>query len=227
MPDDSTYVRVTVAPDPGFPLLFNGLTATEELGRPFLIIVQLSSGQARGNIAAMLGSSLTVAMTAASGENSYFNGLVARASFVGRSAGAYRYTVELRPWIWLLRHTTDCLIFQNQSVYDIIDSVFTAHEFSAKLDNRRNQGGSNVLEYCVQYRETAFDFVTRLMEQYGLYYYFEHGDGEHKLVVCDDPASHTAIGDALPFYFGQTEQRAVEDHVWEWTSTTTSPSRTR
>jgi type VI secretion system secreted protein VgrG len=216
----STYVSITVDPDPGFPLMFNGLTATEELGRPFLITMNLSSGQARGNINALLGASLTVTMTAAGGQKQYFNGIVTRAGFTGRSGGAYRYYVELRPWIWLLRHTTDCKIYQKagQTIYDIIDSVFTANEFSAKGDNRKNQGGSEVLEYCVQYRESAFDFVTRLMEQYGLYYYFEHADGEHKLMICDDPTSHTSIGAALPFYFGQTEQRAVEDHVWEWTS---------
>ena len=70
----------------------------------------------------------------------------------------------------------------------------------------------------MQYRETAFDFVTRLMEQFGIYYYFTHTDGAHTLMLSDDPNSHSSIGKALPFYFGQTEQRSVEDHVWEWTS---------
>jgi type VI secretion system secreted protein VgrG len=141
-----------------------------------------------------------------------------RASFMGVHGGVYSYYAELRPWIWLLTRTNDCKIFQKKSVWDIINAVFKDHEFTALEDKRQNQAGSTVLEYCVQYRESAFDFVTRLMEQYGIYYYFTHSDGEHKLVLADDPGSHTSIGAALPFTMGQSEQRAVEDHVWEWTS---------
>ena len=157
-------------------------------------------------------------MTDAENNKTYFNGILTRASFTGLSGGVYRYHVELRPWIWLLTRTQDCRIFQNKSAWDIINAVFQAQEFSAIEDKRQNQAGSAVLEYCVQYRETAFDFVTRLMEQFGIYYYFTHSAGAHTLMLSDDPNSHSSIGKALPFYFGQTEQRAVEDHVWEWTS---------
>ena len=214
----TAYVIVTIDPDPGFTLVFDGMTATEELGRPFLIELNLSSGKASGNIKSTLGSSVTITMTDANSNNTYFNGILTRASFTGLSGGVYRYHVELRPWIWLLTRTSDCRIFQNKSAWDIINAIFQAQEFSAIEDKRQNQAGSAVLEYCVQYRETAFDFVTRLMEQFGIYYYFTHTASAHTLMLSDDPNSHSSIGKALPFYFGQTEQRSVEDHVWEWTS---------
>jgi type VI secretion system secreted protein VgrG len=214
----SSFVTVTIDPDPGFTLVFDGMTATEELGRPFLIELNLSSGKARGNIESTLGSSVTLTMTDAVQGKTYFNGILTRASFTGLSGGVFRYHVELRPWLWLLTQTQDCRIFQNQSVWDIINAVFKNQGFDAIKDNRQNQAGSIVLEYCVQYRESAFDFVCRLMEQFGIYYYFQHTSGVHTLVLADDPNSHSSIGEALPFHSGQTEQRAVEDHVWEWTS---------
>jgi type VI secretion system secreted protein VgrG len=214
-----SYVTVTVNPPPdGFTLVFDGLEATEELGRPFLIQLNLSSGKARGNIESTLGASITVTMTDTDKNKTYFNGIVTRAAYTGMDGGVYRYHVELRPWIWLLTRTNDCKIYQKKSVWDIINAVFKFYDFDAIEDKRQAQAGSTVLDYCVQYRESAFDFVTRLMEQYGIYYYFKHEDGKHTLMLADDPNSHTALPKALPFYFGQAEQRAVEDHVWEWTS---------
>lgn len=212
----NSYVTLTVSPDPGFTLNFNGLTATEELGRPSLIQLDASCGQA-SSVTALLGSSVTVAMTSAAGAKTYFNGIVTRAAFTGLSSGVYHYHLELRTWIWLLTRTQDCKIFQNMSTWDIISKVFSDNGFTSVSDKRVNQAGSTVLEYCVQYRESAFDFVTRLMENVGLYYYFTHADGSHTLCMSDDPSSHTTVG-TIPFYFGQTEVRAVQDHIWEWTA---------
>jgi len=220
--DDSqnatAYVTLTVSPDPGFDLRFDALQATEELGRPFLIVLDVSSGTVKGNIGTLLGSSVTVTMTQQSGDKTYFNGILARATYVGLGGGVHRYHFELRPWIWLLGRTQDCKIYQNMAPWDIISGVFSNNGFSDLQDNRQNQAGSTTVEYCVQYRESSLDFVTRLMENYGIYYYFTHADGKHTMVLCDDSNSHTALSKAIPFYYEQTEVRSVEDHVWQWTS---------
>jgi type VI secretion system secreted protein VgrG len=219
-PSDSqsgeSYVTVTMDPDPGMKLVFDGLTATEELGRPFLITLDLSSSVLKGNTGTLLGSSVTVTMTGADGSTkTYFNGILTRIGYIGLSGGVYSYHAELRPWIWLLTRTQDCKIYQNMSAWDIIQKVFSDNGFSALKDNRQQSAGSTpVLKYCVQYRETAFDFVTRLMEQFGIYYYFEHSDGQHTLVFADDTGSHTSIG-SIPFDFTQVEQRAVKDHIYD------------
>ncbi len=64
----------------------------------------------------------------------------------------------------------------------------------------------------------SFDFVTRLMEQFGLYYYFKHDREQHKLVIADDPNAHDTLPEAIPFVFDQTEFRIVADHIWEWST---------
>jgi type VI secretion system secreted protein VgrG len=214
----TTYINVTVTPDPGFKLVFDSMTATEALGRPFLYELQMSSLKAQGELMSLLGSSVTVSITLPDNSKRYFNGIVARLAYAGLRNGAFSYRIELRPWIWLLSRTQDCQIFQNMSAFAIITQIFQNAGFSDFQDNRQNQAGSTELEFCVQYRETAFDFVTRLMEEWGLYYFFQHADGKHTLVICDDPNSHASVGAAIPFQADQTELRAVEDHIWQWSS---------
>jgi type VI secretion system secreted protein VgrG len=220
--DDSdeatTYVTVTFSKEPSVKMAFDEMTVTEEFGQPSLIELDLSGGIARGQIETLLGSSVTITMTGADGTKTYFNGIMTRVAFAGRSGGVFRYHAELRSAIWLLSRTQDCKIFQNMSPWDIINAVFKANGFPEPHDARTDESGNTTLDYCVQYRESAYDFVMRLMEQYGIYYYFTHQDGDHILVASDGPNSHEELPNPLPFYFGQTEQRAVEDHVWEWTT---------
>src|SRR5215469_16837159 len=175
----NAWVEVDFSPDPGYQLIFDGIHAHEELGRPFLFEIDLSSGTLRADIGKLVGTSATTWL-AQSDEHStdrFFNGIVTRVVASGLSAGAYRYRVEVRPWIWLLTRVTDCRIFQNLSPFQIITKVFRDAGFSDFKDGRQAAAGDSVLEYCVQYRETSFDFVTRLMEQYGLYYFFKHDRG--------------------------------------------------
>jgi type VI secretion system secreted protein VgrG len=214
----STNVTVTISPDPGFKLVFDSMTATEELGRPFLCELMMSSTEAKGDLTKLLGSSVTITMQQPPSGKRYFNGIITRMAYAGLRGGACTYRIELRPWIWLLSQTQDCLIFQQKSPFDIITSVFQTAGFSQFEDNRQNQAGSVVLDYCVQYRETSLAFATRLMEEYGMYYFFKHSDGEHKLVIADDPNSHASVGAAIPFQVDETELRAVEDHIWQWSS---------
>jgi type VI secretion system secreted protein VgrG len=214
-----SFVSLTLSPDPGFVLNFDRLRGTEELGRPFRFDIEASSKTAKPDLVSLLGSSATLAITLPDKSKRYFNGIVARATFDGLIGGAYHYRLELRPWIWLLSRTQDCRIFQNKSVWDIITQIFSDAGFSGSVsDKRQNQAGSQVLEYCVQYNETSLDFVTRLMEVYGLYYYFTHADGQHTLVMADDPNSHSALAKSLSYVFEQTEYRTVDAHVWDWGS---------
>jgi len=115
-----------------------------------------------------------------------------------------------------LTRVTECRIFQNKSAFQIITSVFRDAGFSDFDDRRQAAAGDTALEYCVQYRESSFDFVSRLMEQFGLYYYFKHERDKHTLVIADDPNAHDTLPDAIPFVFDQTEFRTVADHIWEW-----------
>ena len=215
-PDATPYGTVTVTPDPGFKLVFDGLEAVESLGRPFLYNLDVSSTKTTSDLLSLLGSTVTVSFSTTSGTTRYFNGMLTRIVYGGLVGGASRYHLELRPWIWMLTRIHDCKIFQNMAPFDIITGVCRDAGFSDFEDKRQNQAGSTVLDYCVQYRESSLDFVTRLMEQYGIYYYFEHTDSKHTLYFADDPNSHTALSAAIKYQRQMTELRTVADHIWEF-----------
>ncbi len=152
----SPYVTLTIDPDPQFTLTLDGLSVSEELGRPFLIALDLSSAKARGDLKSLLGSSVTVALKPPGGTSRYFNGIIARMAYGGLVSGAYRYRMELRPWVWLLSRVQDCRIFQNVSAWTIITTVFRDAGFSDFQDKRQNQAGDATLEYlCAVSRDLA------------------------------------------------------------------------
>lgn len=223
---DVAYVRVDFSPDPGFELDFKSLNGTEELGRPFLFHLEMSSGELRGDVGKLIGSTAKVKFVKEQqplvdddlGGDKYLHGIVTRVLSQGVAGGAYQYSVELRPWIWLLTRSTDCRIFQNKSPFDIVTQLFRDEGFSDFEDKRQNAAGGTTLDYCVQYRETTFDFVTRLMEEFGFYYYFKHDEQKHTLVFADDPNAHTELSKKIPFQFDITEFRSIEDHIWDWST---------
>ncbi|MBV8914780.1 MAG: type VI secretion system tip protein VgrG, partial [Acetobacteraceae bacterium] len=226
MPDASggsnnqSFVKVTFSPDPGLQLVFDGIRGHEELGRPFLFELDLSSAKLQGDVSKLLGSSASISLEQSEQgkEKRYVHGIVTRVVSEGMLRGSYHYRVEIRPWLWLLTQVTDCCIFQNKSAFDIITKLFRDAGFSDFEDNRHNAAGSLELEYCVQYRESTFDFVTRLMEEFGIYYFFKHEQSKHTLVFADDPNAHETLPDKVPYQFDQTEFHTVDDHIWEWAS---------
>jgi type VI secretion system secreted protein VgrG len=216
--ETKTKITVAIAPDPGFTLVLNSLSGTEELGRPFIYELLMSSRATKADLVAVLGSSVTVTVVQPDGSTRYFNGIIGRIAYAGMRGGARSYRIELRPWLWLLSHRRDCRIFQNQSPHDIITSLCQAAGFSDFDDSGWTKLGMDPLEYCVQYDESTFDFITRLMEQYGIYYYYTHASGKHTVMFCDDLSAHASIGAAIPFRTQQTRSRAVTDHIWQWSA---------
>ena len=152
------------------------------------------------------------------GKERAFNGILTKAEWVGRHDELHRYRLVLRPWLWLLSRTSDCRIFQDKKAPDIIKEVFTDHgfnDFDPKL-----QADYPKLEYCVQFRETDLDFVSRLMEQHGIYYYFKHENDKHTLVLVDSNNMHQPVpGQAdIPFYPLDRDGRGDEERIVSWTS---------
>ena len=95
-----------------------------------------------------------------------------------------QYTATMVPWLWLLTQTTDLRIFQNKSAVDIIEQIFTEKGFSDYT--KKLTAAYPLRTYCVQYRESDFKFISRLMEEEGISYYFSHENGKHTLVLADD-----------------------------------------
>ena len=164
----------------------------------------------------LLGKPVTVSAALRDETQREISGYVTRFAQSGSEGRYYVYEMTVRPWLWLLTRTADCRIFQEMTVPDIVKSVFEDHpvaNFEFKLFRKYRKW-----DYCVQYRETDFNFVARLLEHEGIYWYFEHAKGKHKLILVDSASSHdTTPGHAsLPFY-GNTGQLPPDiDCVNHW-----------
>jgi type VI secretion system secreted protein VgrG len=136
----------------------------------------------------MLGKDIAVSIEQYNGEKRYINGVVTRFQQGDNDGYVSTYFAEIRPWLWQLSLTTDSRIFQNQNALEIIKAVFA--DFGFKDFSDKTKGSFTAREYCVQYQETALDFVTRLMEDEGIWYFFEHTKQKHTLVLANDAATH-------------------------------------
>jgi type VI secretion system secreted protein VgrG len=208
--------------DPGT-LVFRSMVANEELGRPFFYDIEVTSSRNDLAAADVLGASATVNLQTTDGDTRHFNGLVARLDYLGTDRGTSTYHLVLRPWLWFLTRNNDCRIFQNMTVPDIIKQVFTDRGFEDFDFSALMTDSYQPHEYVVQYRESDFSFVTRLMEREGIYYYFEHDSGKHTLVLVDSCVSHEAPSMAdgsasftLPLRPPDPHRDATIEYVGDW-----------
>lgn len=180
-----TFIRTPLPEDR---LQLRRFQYAEELGRPFRLEVELTSTSQELGLESLISQRVTVVLMQPRGGERFFNGVVSefcQTEARGRFA-VYRATVV--PWLWLLTQTSDCRIFQNRTVPDIIKAVFKEYGFDEVVDELK--GDYSAREYCVQYRETDFAFVSRLMECEGIYYHWRHAADRHELVLVDDASAH-------------------------------------
>jgi type VI secretion system secreted protein VgrG len=156
-------------------LALANFSAVECLSELFEIRIEAVSTEASLDFASTLGLGSTITFKTQDDQERYFHGVMTEARWAGTREDLSIYLLVLRPWLWLLTRTSDCRIFAQLSPIDIIKQVFSDRGFSDFRD--ATTGSPPTLEYCVQYRETDFNFVCRLMEEYGVYYFFEHSDG--------------------------------------------------
>lgn len=115
-----------------------------------------------------------------------------------------RYHVTAHPWLWFFGQNSDCRVFQNKTVVDIVKEILQESQYSRFSLEDKNVSNLRVWEYCVQYRETDFNFVSRLLEQEGIYYYFEHTKNGATLVLENNSLSATKkLGTVLEYIFNQ------------------------
>ena len=166
----------------------------------------------------LLGKSITVKVELRSaGAYRYFNGYVTRFA-QGGTVGRYsEYRMTVASWLWFLTRTADCRIFQEKTVPEIVKEVFADH--SVAVFELGLTGTYGRREYCVQYRETDFDFVSRLMEEEGIYHYFDHQDGRHVLKLVDSYSGHKALENAasIAYYPPHQESHSDEEFIHDLT----------
>jgi type VI secretion system secreted protein VgrG len=171
-------------------LLLRGFAGTEAMSQLFHFHLDLLSENPSIHYQDVVGKNVTVRILDAKGEERHWNGFISRFSQGAQDRRLFVYSAEMVPWLWFLTRTSDCRIFQNKTVPDIIQKIFkdlAFQDFELRL-----YGSFAPRDYCVQYRETDFDFVSRLMEEEGISYYFKHQDGKHVMVLGNDPAAHAA-----------------------------------
>jgi type VI secretion system secreted protein VgrG len=208
-------------------LLLRSLTIHDQLGRPFVMRADLLSEEPAVDFLQIIGKGVTIRWDMPGDEKRYFSGYVSSFVQCPRADGFYRYQAMIVPWLWFLTRTADCRIFHahmsqppdEMTVPGILKKVFKDHGFDDVTPSLT--GTYRTLDHCVQYRETDFNFATRLMEQEGIYYFFEHVDEggiKHKLKLADAKSAHSEFPGYETLKFSATTATAAEDKgtILDW-----------
>ncbi len=196
-------------------LLLSSFSGREEISRLFSYQLEAVSSQETIEPRDIVGKSVTFRVSLADGSPRFFNGLVNRFSAGSRESGMRTYRLEVVPWLWFLTRTADCRIFQDKTIPEIIEQIFGDLDFS-DYDPSEIKGKHETWEYCVQYRETDFNFVSRLMEQEGIFYYFRHEHGKHTLVLADGASGYDDCAENEVEYQQSYGTMASADGVTSW-----------
>src|SRR6266853_2670402 len=197
-------------------LLLRSVSGQEAVSQLFRFQLELLSEDDAIAFDGIVGKNVTLHVQTVDSERA-FNGFISRFSQGSRDERFTHYYAEMVPWLWFLTRTADCRIFQRKTVPDIIKKIFADlgfQDFELRLYNSYRQR-----EYCVQYRETDFNFVSRLMEEEGICYFFEHDPEakKHTLVLADDAAAHKPCpGQAKARCDSASAGSRVEDLISEW-----------
>ncbi|GLC96237.1 hypothetical protein Tamer19_56460 [Cupriavidus sp. TA19] len=188
-------------------LLLDGFAGREALSEPFSFQLRMRSADKALDGSRIVGQKVTVRLQRPGGFLRCFNGIVTRFAHTGADPSHAFYSAELAPRLWLLTLARDRRIFQNQSALDIIRSVLG--EFEVAFDARVTASRYPVREYCVQYDESPLQFIARLMEEEGIFYYFTFADGAHTMVLGDSPSAHAALPHEAELWGGQPGEQAA------------------
>ena len=183
-------------------LLLSGFQGTEAISRLFSFELDLLSENNTISYEDIIGKRVLITVQLPKGKR-YLHGMICRFSQAAgqETDGRMRfsqYRATLVPWTWLLTRTTDSRIFQNLSVPEIVEKIFKEKgftDFSFEVQEQHDKR-----EFCVQYRESDFNFISRLMEEEGIYYYFTHDQNTHTMVIADTPGKHKKLPSSVRHY---------------------------
>lgn len=209
MADLPKLMRLSTAPG-GAKLRFKSMKAREELARLYEFDVQVLADDASMVMGDWLGKPACVALQLPDDSERYFHGLVCAVGVADELDDGVEYRLVLRPWLWLLTRRADNRVFQDETVEQIAKKVFEPFGVDYKFNVKRTLPK---YEYCVQYRETDFNFVSRLFEREGLYYYFEHIANKHTLVIVDAPSAHQNCHGEHKFRYRASADRGLDEEV--------------
>ncbi len=196
-------------------LLISRISATEGLSRLFSFEVELLHEEENPGFeptvvdaAQMLGQGVTVTIDQRDGTKRNLNGIVNQFSQGNRNTRFSFYYATIVPHVWILTQNHQSRIFQHKSVPDILKIILKDFEVSYEI-----QGDFKPRNYCAQYNESDWDFISRLMEEEGIFYFFEHGETTHKMIIANTPQSHPNCPgkNEIPYFI--KVERAKEDFI--------------
>ncbi|SEF73035.1 type VI secretion system secreted protein VgrG [Marinobacterium lutimaris] len=225
-------VKLSLGSTSGAALIPHRLVGEQRVSEPYRYVVDCFSQQGDIELKTLMAQPASLSLLQASGGYQTLHGLVSEACMLGEDGGVTYYQLTIVPWLEMLKLGRDSRLFQDRSVVDVLTEVFNGHQLAQgqyRFDLRRDYPNRS---YCVQYRESDFNFVSRLMEEEGLWYYFEHagndetgaeesGNGEdnafngHRLVITDDVDTTQPVSPQVVRFHRQdaTEQ---EDALTQW-----------
>ncbi|MDR6498860.1 type VI secretion system secreted protein VgrG [Burkholderia ambifaria] len=174
---------------------------TEGLSQNFEFYVRLASQDSNIELKKLIGQPVTITLqltdALASSEERYFHGYVANFSHLDHDGSFTLYSATIVPWLWMLSRSRDIRIFQEENTEAILSKVFREYGKIASFEFRLSKATKN-RSYCTQYRETDLEFVERLMQEDGLFFFFEHAKDDHKLIITDNSVAAKPIGGRSP-----------------------------
>ncbi|MBV6324937.1 type VI secretion system Vgr family protein [Duganella violaceipulchra] len=192
-------------------LLLDAVEGSEGISELFKFNLHMRSGSTNLSAATVVGKSMTVTLDVTGGTTRYITGMVSRFIQSGFDQDFATYEAEVVPMLWLLTLSRDRKIYQAKSVADIVKAVLG--DFSITFDDKLTQTYDPV-DYIVQYDETAFDFICRLMEQAGIFYFFTFSSSAHTMVLGDASSNFTdCAGAAAVRFFPRTGMNNPIDTV--------------
>ncbi|MEO9575331.1 MAG: type VI secretion system tip protein TssI/VgrG [Tateyamaria sp.] len=172
----------------------------------------------------ILGSTIHLCQKDEEDEDRFFTGMCVSVDYVGLYQGLSHFVAQVRPWLWFLTRTIENRVFQEMNVLDIIQEVMSPYGFWSDV-KKETTATYKPRTYCVQYNETDFDFISRLMEEEGIYYFFMQDEKKLKMVLADGISAHKPTPKIkegkIDFAFKEGgEYRRDNDHVFDWSETT-------
>lgn len=192
-------------------LLLDRFEGTEAISQLFRFSLTMRSDSSALDAATIVGAGATVTLKLGSAPARYFNGIISRFVHSGGDREFSAYSAELVPKLWLLTLTRNRVIWQNKTAAEIVKAVLA--EYAVTISDKLT-GTYASREYCVQHDESAFEFISRLMEEEGIFYYFTFADGAHTMVLADATTAHTDCPNAAALkYHPQTGGRDMIDTI--------------
>jgi type VI secretion system secreted protein VgrG len=202
-------------PLPDGALLLESFQGRETLGTPYRYDLTLLADDHDIPVDKVLGQSLTVQIKLDTGDTRFFNGIVTYFAKRGMSMHHTRYVAVLNPKLTLFDCVRDCRIFFQQKSPALATDVLALRGFT-DVESGMLKGDYRMREYCVQYRETDFNFIQRLFEEEGIYYFFKHEHDKHTLVLADSGTAHAKVPGYESILYVPKERKQVreEEHFW-------------